>query len=136
MAGIIEGPWRRDVLAGVKTAVALWGDRHIPATVIAQQARALESGGVGYYKKKWKKGKGGGAYTGMKLSKKGYKNPTMIGLKLGKSGGGYGIAKGGGKGAIKVSMPASKPVPAPKTVPKTTGKTPPKNTKTGRTKGR
>ena len=46
MAGIIEGPWRRDDLAGVKTAIALWGDRHIPATVIAQQARALESGGV------------------------------------------------------------------------------------------
>ena len=33
-------------MAGVKTAIALWGDRHIPATVIAQQARALESGGV------------------------------------------------------------------------------------------
>jgi len=46
MAGIIERPWRRDDLAGVKTAIALWGDRHIPATVIAQQARALESGGV------------------------------------------------------------------------------------------
>ena len=39
MAGIIEGRWRRDDLAGVKTAIALWGDRHLPATVIAQQAR-------------------------------------------------------------------------------------------------
>jgi phthiodiolone/phenolphthiodiolone dimycocerosates ketoreductase len=33
-------------MSDVKTAIALWGDRYIPAAVIAQQARALESAGV------------------------------------------------------------------------------------------
>ena len=46
LAGIVYGPRRKDTMTGVKTAIALWGDRHIPASAIAQQARALEAGGV------------------------------------------------------------------------------------------
>src|SRR4051812_18106227 len=30
----------------VKTALALWGDRHIPASAVAEQARALQAAGV------------------------------------------------------------------------------------------
>ena len=33
-------------MAGLKTAIALWGDRHVPAAMVAHQARALESAGV------------------------------------------------------------------------------------------
>lgn len=33
-------------MSGVKTSIALWGDRHIPAAAVAEQARALAAGGV------------------------------------------------------------------------------------------
>jgi phthiodiolone/phenolphthiodiolone dimycocerosates ketoreductase len=33
-------------MPGVKTAIALWGDRHVPASAVAQQAKALQASGV------------------------------------------------------------------------------------------
>jgi phthiodiolone/phenolphthiodiolone dimycocerosates ketoreductase len=34
------------IIAGIKTALALWGDRHFPAAVVAEQAKALQAAGV------------------------------------------------------------------------------------------
>ena len=33
-------------MSDVKTALALWGDRHFPATVVAEQAQAIQAAGV------------------------------------------------------------------------------------------
>src|SRR5256885_15418680 len=34
------------ILASIKTSLALWGDRHLPAAVVAEQASAIQAAGV------------------------------------------------------------------------------------------